>query len=273
MSERSALQIIPLMEEVGKELKGMFYAGVNATRKPDQSLLTDADLFSEKVLVDWISKNWPQDLIISEESGLIRGASAGSGWVWILDPLDGTSNFANGMPYFCISLGFGTLKDGVYEPQGGIILDPIHGHCFHAEKKRGAFLGSQKLQVSDVSSLQDAYVSCGLSLDGSDEAMVQTYIELSRAVQGSRRMGAAALDLANVAAGVFDVFFAANLRPWDMAAASLIIEEANGCVNNFNDDLKFNIFDPGVIAGNRALVDAVRKTISKNIVNGGKSES
>jgi len=273
MSVRSAQHVFPILEEIGEELKIMFHAGVKINRKKDRSIVTDADLFSEKVIIDWISNNWPGDLIISEESGIVTSRESSSGWVWIVDPLDGTSNFANGLPYFCISVGFGTLQGQVFEARGGVVFDPIQGQFYHAHLGQGAFLGSQPISVSSVSELEDAYVSCGLSLDGCEESMVRTYIELSRAVQGSRRMGAAALDLANVAAGVFDVFFAANLRPWDMAAASLIIEEAGGIVNNFKDDLKFNVFEPGVVAGNKSLVDAVRKTVSKNNNDGNKYEN
>jgi myo-inositol-1(or 4)-monophosphatase len=269
MAERSLKKVLTIVETAGYELKSMFQAGVKARKKKDSSLVTDADLLSEKIIMDWIKTDFPHDLIVSEESGIVAARGQPSGWAWIIDPLDGTSNFANGMSYFCISVAYGELNGQAFEAKGAVILAPVEDKLYSAEKGRGAFLGDRPLNSSTVSMLSEAYVGCGLSLDGSDEALVQTYIDLSRAVHGSRRMGAAALDLANVAAGVFDVFFAENLQPWDMAAGSLLIEEAGGTVRNFNDNLRFNPFEPGVVAGNLDLVTSVQETIKRNLLKRG----
>ena len=269
MAERSLDKLLTVVETAGYELQKMFQAGVRARKKKDSSLVTDADLLSEKIIMDWIKSEYPQDLIVSEESGVVTARGQPSGWAWIIDPLDGTSNFANGMSYFCISVAFGQLNGKAFEAEGAAILAPVEDKMFHAKRGEGAFLAGRPLVSSTVTKLSDAYVGCGLSLDGSDEALVQTYIDLSRAVHGSRRMGAAALDLAYVAAGVFDVFFAENLQPWDMAAGSLLIEEAGGAVSNFNDNLRFNPFEPGIVAGNLELVASVQDTIKRNLLKRG----
>lgn len=262
MADRLVEDVIPTVREAGQALREMFVAGVKTREKADRSLVTEADLLSEKILLSWIKDRYPGDVIISEESGRTESRGASSGWGWIVDPLDGTSNFANKLPYFCISLAFGTFEGAKFTSMGGVVYDPMQEKMFHAQKGLGAFWGTERIRGSEVEKMSDAYMGCGLSLDGTDEPLVSAYLELCRAAHGSRRMGAAALDLCYVAAGVFDIYFAANLKSWDMAAASLIIEEAGSKVSNFGDDLKFDPFAPGVVAGNEKLVEFVKQTFA-----------
>jgi len=263
MEDRLVAGVMPVMGQAGAALREMFLKGVRPKEKADRSLVTDADLLSERIILDWIKAHFPQDLIISEESGRTEASGHASGWAWILDPLDGTSNFANKLPYFCISLAFGRLDGARFSTQGAVVFDPMQDRMFHAQKGLGAFWGSDRLSGGTADRMADAYLGCGLSLDGTDESLVEAYLDLCRAAHGSRRMGAAALDLSYVAAGVFDVYFAANLKSWDMAAASLIIEEAGCTVSNFADDQPFDPFAPGVVAGNKKLVELVKQTIAK----------
>ncbi len=263
MEDRLVANVMPVIGQAGAALRDMFLKGVRPQEKADRSLVTEADLLSERIILDWIKAHYPGDLIISEESGRTEASGHASGWGWILDPLDGTSNFANKLPYFCISLAFGRFDGPKFSARGAVVFDPMQDRMFYAQKGSGAFWGSDRLKGSAVEKMSDAYLGCGLSLDGSDEFLVQPYLDLCRAAHGSRRMGAAALDLSYVAAGVFDVYFAANLKSWDMAAASLIIEEAGCSVSNFCDDLPFDPFAPGVVAGNHKLVEYVKQTFAK----------
>jgi myo-inositol-1(or 4)-monophosphatase len=263
MAERLVDDVIPIVKKAGQTLREMFAAGVRPREKADRSLVTEADLISEQILLGWIKDRYPSDLIISEESGRTEAKGTSSGWAWIVDPLDGTSNFANKLPYFCISVAFGKFEGSKFSSMGGVVYDPMQEKMFYAQKGSGAFWGSDRIHGSAVEKMSDAYMGCGLSLDGSDEPLVQAYLELCRAAHGSRRMGAAALDLCYVAAGVFDIYFAANLKSWDMAAACLIIEEAGSTVTNFKDELLFDSFSPGVVAGNKKLVEFVKQTFAK----------
>jgi myo-inositol-1(or 4)-monophosphatase len=192
-------------------------------------LVTDADRASEAALVAYLSRRFPQHTILAEESGL---TARGAPYRWLVDPLDGTTNYAHRVPHFCVSVA-------VEGPEGllaGVVFDPLKNELFSAGKGQGAALNGQPLTVTGVEALERSLICTGFPYDVQErpEVPVGLFNHFIRKVQGVRRMGSAALDLAYVAAGRFDGFFEAGLKPWDVAAGALLVLEAGGTVTRFD---------------------------------------
>jgi myo-inositol-1(or 4)-monophosphatase len=187
-------------------------------------LVTDADKAAEAELLAFLSSRYPEHAVLAEESG----AHAGSALRWVVDPLDGTTNYAHRVPHFCVSVaveqGGRVLAGAIYQP----LLDEL----FSAAQGQGASLNGQAIRVSEVSTLRSALLSTGFPYDIHDkpEVPVGLFNRLIRHAQGIRRMGSAALDMAYVACGRFDGFFEFGLKPWDIAAGDILIREAGGQV-------------------------------------------
>ncbi|MGQ0507469.1 MAG: inositol monophosphatase family protein [Myxococcaceae bacterium] len=192
-------------------------------------LVTDADKASEAELISFIGKRYPDHSILAEESGLTTKAS---GLRWVIDPLDGTTNYAHRVPHFCVSVAVED-SDGVV---AGVVLDPLRGELFSAGRGQGATVSGRPLKTSQVESLQRALVCTGFPYDVRErpEAPVGLFNHFIRKVQGVRRMGAAALDLAYVAAGRFDGYFEFGLKAWDIAAGALLVTEAGGVIRQID---------------------------------------
>lgn len=231
-----------------KEILGNHFGNLrNLDEKFQAGLVSDADRESEKYIVGEIRKVFPEHAILGEEGGFSGSSSADlaarfedlprTGPLWMIDPLDGTTNFVHQFPFFCISIGLEI--DG--ELMVGVVDAPMLGCRWHAVKGRGAFLNGQRIQVSTRTDFKDGLFATGFS--STDEqldiqlAMVKCAVKDAR---GIRRAGAAALDLCYVAQGVFDVFWEKNLSPWDMAAGVLIACEAGAIAT----DLAGRTFDP-----------------------------
>jgi len=193
-------------------------------------LVTEADIESEKAIIETIRNAFPDHGILAEESGMTEGDP---GQYWIIDPLDGTTNFAHGVGLFCISIAFATA-DGVV---CGIILNPISGELFTAMKGQGAALNGSPIKVSGIRSLEESLLVTGFPYNVRD--MLQSVLpRVSRcltASQGLRRLGSAALDLCYVACGRFEAFWEENLKPWDTAAGLLIAGEAGAVSTDFSN--------------------------------------
>jgi|UniRef100_A0A7C4ETD4 myo-inositol-1(or 4)-monophosphatase len=228
-----------LTEEAGKILTSYFHGSFRIERK-DLSpggidIVTDADRASEQYIMDAIARNFHGHDILTEETVTQR---AGSEWLWIVDPLDGTVNFAHGFPHFCISIAV------AYRDQlaAGMVYDPLKAERFWASRGGGSFLNGQPIGVSKAKSLATSLVATGFPYDKSRSAE-NNIAEFSRVVvkvQGIRRPGSAALDLVYVAAGRFDGFWELKLKPWDQAAGMLIVEEAGGRVTDrFGADVDY----------------------------------
>jgi myo-inositol-1(or 4)-monophosphatase len=186
------------------------------------NLVTAADRASEKLIVEQLRSRFPSHSIVGEEGTRIRQDSE---YVWFVDPLDGTTNFAHGFPVFAVSLGLQHGEDLV----AGVVYDPIRKECFTAERGAGAYLNHHRLHVSRVTALEEGLFATGFAAaNRRDQANVLFFHELSMRSHGVRRPGSAALDLCSVAAGRLDGFWEFGLKPWDVAAGLLLVSEAGG---------------------------------------------
>jgi myo-inositol-1(or 4)-monophosphatase len=228
--------------DILKRLHGATDLGAEEKEKND--LVSRADRESEAAIVGRIRGAFPDHSILAEESGRLPGRY--SGVEWIIDPLDGTTNFLRGVPVFCVSIA--ALERG--RTVAAVVLDPLHDDLFTATRGGGAFRDGSPLVLRDRDGLDGAFLATGFPFKA--HGALDTYLALFHDVfleaRAIRRCGAAALDLAYTAAGVFDGFFEFRLAPWDVAAGSLLIEEAGGLVTDLDGGARF--IDRGnVIAG------------------------
>ncbi len=195
------------------------------SEKNDNSLVTEADLKAQETIIKKIRDHFPEHSIIAEEQDLSAKSSAPD--LWIVDPLDGTNNFAHSIPHFCISIAYARFGRVV----AGAIFDPVRNEMFSAARDKGAFLNGAPIRVSKARSLQEAIVVTGFYYDRG-KIMRKTLRSIERLfeanIHGIRRLGSAALDLCWVACGRFDAYFEYKLSTWDFAAGMLILEEAGG---------------------------------------------
>jgi myo-inositol-1(or 4)-monophosphatase len=211
-------------------------AAVRVSQKLSNDFVTEVDHASEEAIIDTLLTAYPDHGIRAEESGTTRG-NADSDHVWIIDPLDGTTNFIHGFPFYCVSIALqsrGRLEQAV-------VYDPTRNDLFTSTRGRGAFLNDRRLRVSKRIRMKECLISTGFPFrDGDDfHAYLSMMSEVMTRTAGLRRPGAAALDLAYVAAGFSDGFFETGLHPWDMAAGALLVTEAGGLVGNFTGEADF----------------------------------
>lgn len=237
---------IETARDAGQVLLEKFGRKINVSMKGDIDLVTEADLASEALIIERIKSHFPKHSILAEEAGNAVVIGGENKWKWIIDPLDGTTNFAHGYPCFCVTLAL--------EHDGGIAIgvtfDPTRNEIFAAEKGQGATLNGKPMWVSETEDLANALIVTGFPYDfkrRDDFARHLTQFLLHS--RGVRRDGSAAIDMAYVACGRFDGFWEEGLNPWDMAAGLLLIEEAGGQVTGY-DNSKFNIYRPPVVASN-----------------------
>jgi myo-inositol-1(or 4)-monophosphatase len=196
------------------------------TKSSSIDLVTEVDKACEALIVAAIEALRPNDAILAEEGG--GEDAAGAKWRWVIDPLDGTTNYAHGFPRFCVSIG--VERGGTREV--GVVYDPLLDELYHAVRGGGAWLGERRLAVSVQAELGRSLVATGFAYDihRTSEANAQTFARMLGAARGIRRDGSAALDLCYVAAGRLDAYWELKLRPWDVAAGILFVEEAGGIV-------------------------------------------
>lgn len=232
--------------DAGRILLEKFGRRINVSKKGDINLVTEADLASEQLVIERIGSYYPKHEILAEESGATAGAGGDGRWKWIIDPLDGTTNYAHGYPCFCVTIAL--EHDG--EIVVGATFDPTRDEMFAAERGQGASLNGRQIRVSDTEELSEALLCTGFPYDVSEKAnFIQHFSEFTTKARGIRRDGAAAIDLAYVACGRFDGFWEEGLHPWDVAAGVLFIEEAGGRVSYY-DDSPFSIYRPPICASN-----------------------
>ncbi len=224
--------------------------------KKNAGIVTDADKASEAYILKKLSRNYKNSTIITEESGEFAGDRS---LCWVIDPLDGTTNFAHGYPWFCVSIA--AYSDG--EPLAGAVYQPVSKELFLAERGKGTTLNGKRVHVSKTKKLEQGLLGTGLYYTCKGQALtkeLKIFRRVSERVLGLRRAGAAALDLAYVACGRFDGYWQKGLSSWDVAAAYLLIEEAGGKVSGYRGQ-KTNIFAQEAVASNgkihRSLVNLI----------------
>jgi len=229
--------------------------------KGRNDFVTQVDKIAETIIIDTIQKAYPQHAILGEESGLIS-PSQYSDTTWIIDPLDGTTNFLHGFPQFCISIGI-KHQDKM---QHGVVYDPVRDELFTASRGGGAQVNGRRLRVSNAEKLDKALLGTGFpykEFDSLDNYLAFFKILLTRCA-GLRRAGAAALDLAYVAAGRLDGFWEFGLKPWDVAAGALFIQEAGGLVSTLDGRSDF-LDAPSILAAPPKIHQQMRQLYSENV--------
>ena len=232
---------------------------VRISQKQVNDFVTEVDHAAEKAIIETLLTAYPGHGIHAEESGKEHGAKD-SEFVWIIDPLDGTTNFIHGLPVYCVSIGL-AVKGKIEQ---AVIYDPSRNDLFTATKGRGAYMNDRRLRVSKRTQLKDCLISTGFPFRPGDN--FQNYLKMMGDVMqrtaGLRRPGSAALDLAYVAAGFTDGFFETGLQPWDVAAGSLLITEAGGLVGNFTGDADF-LEQKECLAGNPKIYGQLVSILGK----------
>jgi myo-inositol-1(or 4)-monophosphatase len=215
---------------------------IKVETKRRNDFVTEVDRAAENAIIEVLREAYPNHAILAEESGASKGSQGE--YVWIIDPLDGTTNFIHGMPHYCVSIGL--QHKGVM--QQGVIYDPVKNELFTATRGAGAYLNDKRIRVSNRDKIADALIGTGFPFR--DNSFLERYLAMFKAMTmnctGIRRPGAAALDLAYVAAGRFDAFWEIGLAPWDIAAGSLLVLEAGGLIGDLQGDGKY--MDTGEVA-------------------------
>ena len=214
---------------------------LQVSKKGPKDFVTNSDKKTEKVLINELTKNKKKYSILSEEIGFIKNDD--NDYIWVIDPIDGTTNFLHGIPHFCISIGL-KFRDEIIS---GIIFDPIKNEIFYAEKNQGAFFNNHRIRVSKRKNLDECLFATNKN------GLVSTDLN-------ARIFGSAALDLAYVASGRIDGYFQNGLNLWDIAAGTLIVEEAGGIVNNYDLEKTKNI---KVVASSENINQKMLKKLNK----------
>ena len=227
-------------------------------RKGEHDYVSEVDKMAEQAIVETLLEAYPDHAILAEEGG----AQGKSEYVWIIDPLDGTTNFLHGFPQFAVSIGLqhkGVLNQAV-------IYDPTRNELYTATRGRGAYLNDRRLRVSKQTRLEDALIGTGFPYSDFSfmEAYMKMFMELMPKTAGLRRPGAASLDLAYVAAGRYDGFWEAGLKQWDMAAGVLLIQEAGGLVTDFDGGENY-LATGNVIGGNPKIFSQLLQVIQPHM--------
>ena len=231
---------------------------LQVSEKGPGDFVTSADKRTEKILIEELQKAHSEYGIITEETGHINKSNTKNRW--IIDPIDGTMNFLNGIPQFAISIGY--EEDG--EVKCGVIFNPILNEMFCAEKGNGAYLNNSRIRVSNKKKVKDALLVTGGPKGGSKikEKIFSEYIKISKQVSNVRKFGSAALDLAYVACGRFDGYWQRELNFWDIAAGTIILKEAGGFIDFFEDDENLPL-KKNILATNSNIHEELRELINK----------
>lgn len=220
-------------------------------------IVTEVDRASEELIMREIREAFPEHGILTEESPELKQASP---FKWIIDPLDGTTNYSHGFPFFCVSIAF----EEAGEVALGVVFDPMMDELFVAEKGKGAFRNGERISVSSIDELGRGLLATGFPYDlrSSKSNNLDHFSAFSLKAQAIRRAGSAALDLCYIASGRFDGYWEMKLRPWDVAAGALIVKEAGGVVSDFSGG-PFSIYGKECLASNGLIHDQMKRILSK----------
>jgi myo-inositol-1(or 4)-monophosphatase len=270
-ADRDPLTLREAAAEFAREAGALVRAGWGATHAPERKgridLVTDFDRRSERLLIARIAERFPGHSVLAEESGAHASGSAPSRVRWLIDPLDGTTNFAHNYPFFAVSVG--VEVDG--ELVAGAVFDPVRGEMFAAARGLGATLDQTAIQVSGIDRLEDALLVTGFPYDVREhpERVMPAFQAFLARAQGIRRDGSAALNLCYVAAGRFDGFWEPALSAWDTAAGTVIVREAGGLVTDYRGGA-FRVGASSVLATNRRLHDAMMRVLAESPTHGSR---
>jgi myo-inositol-1(or 4)-monophosphatase len=230
--------------DAGKLLMDRFRGRLNVSHKGITNIVTDADLEAEKLIVSRLLEDFPTHHILAEENHFEK---KGGSHIWIIDPLDGTTNYAHGLPFFSVSIGLEIEGEIVF----GAIYGPVMDELFIARRGQGAYCNGSPIHVSENASLNDSLLATGFPYDirSGRNTNLEYFGEFVMRAQAIRRVGSAALDLAYLASGHFDGFWELMLQPWDCAAGTLLIREAGGLVTNFRGE-PVSIYEREFLASN-----------------------
>ncbi len=247
--------------EAGAAEMSRFFNGsfLVSNKEGINNLVTEADHASEKAIFSVIKQAYPDHFILSEESGAIVMDSS---YKWIIDPIDGTVNFANGIPLCCVSIGLECEGELIL----GAVYNPFMNELFIGEKGKGATLNNKKINVSDKADVGKSCLATGFPYTYLDNANgpVEVFEKFIRKGIAVRRLGSAAIDLCWVATGRFDAYFEHKLEAWDSAAGCVIVREAGGVVTDYTGK-PYSVYQPQIIASNGKIHDDILR-----VVNGGK---
>ncbi|HXB96523.1 MAG TPA: inositol monophosphatase family protein [bacterium] len=263
---------LDLAQQAGRIQMRKFRRNLTITWKDVTDPVTEVDKACEKLIVKGITQAFPSHAILGEEGGVQGSVAQADGFTWIVDPLDGTVNYSHGLPTFCVSIGVwekgakpvkGKLYDAsLGRPLIGVVHAPALGETFVAERGKGAWANGKPIRVSRQAKPLEAVLASGFAYHArKDGQNVREWMEVLKRFQAIRRMGSAALDLSFTAAGRFDAFWEYGLKPWDVAAGGLIVEEAGGVVSNIAGQA-YQMGKPGIVASNGRLQKPLLKALA-----------
>lgn len=251
---------IQIARDAGQVLAERFgRTSLQVSNKGDIDLVTESDLAAERLIIERIRSYYPRHAILSEEAGASTHHEGAGEYKWIVDPLDGTTNYAHGYPCFCVSIALERRGEVVL----GVVYDPMRDELFAAERGEGSTLNGRRVRVSEVDDLNRALLCTGFPYDVRERSeFVRHFGGFIMHAQAVRRDGAAALDLAYVACGRFEGFWEEGLRPWDVAAGKILVEEAGGRVSRY-DGSPFDVYTPPILASNTLVHEQMMRVLSE----------
>jgi myo-inositol-1(or 4)-monophosphatase len=247
MSGKNALEVASTAaRKAGEIILAHFGSVKQIKRKSHGNLVTDADILSEKFIIDFLKREYPDFRILSEES---HSSTPINDYTWVIDPLDGTNNYTFGIPFFCVNIALVQDEDILL----GVTYDPVRGELFHTETGKGAYLNKSPIRVTTISSLRDSLVGLDLGYNHDlGRQMLDTVNRLWGQVHCVRLMGSSSLGLAYVACGRISLYFHSYLFPWDIASGLLLIREAGGEVVDWQGK-RANYRNTELVASNSRL--------------------
>jgi myo-inositol-1(or 4)-monophosphatase len=247
---------VEIAREAGALVANYLERRVPFETKGEFDLVTAADRASEKLIVERLRSHFPTHAIVAEEGG---GVDSASEYCWFVDPLDGTTNFAHSFPFFNVTLGLAQAGEVI----AGVVFDPVRQELFTAERGSGAYLNNRRIHVSSAPRISSSLASTGFpSRKRHHNINIHFYYQLAMASHGVRRTGSAALDLAYVAAGRLDFFWEFGLKPWDMAAGTLLVQEAGGRISDMQGAAHSLTQSDHLLADNALLHDEILQSFA-----------
>ena len=247
-----------IAKEAGNVIRDGFGKNFSIEFKTNESnIVTEIDKQSEKIIKEFINIEFPTHGILAEESGSTSGSSE---YLWVIDPIDGTTNFAHGLPIFSVSIG--VQKNGV--TICGVVYDVMRDCLYSADLGNGCYLNNQKVNVNKNNNLKRSLLVTGFPYEISEnpDLAIERFSDFLKNSRGVRRLGSAAIDLCYVASGIFEGYWEVNLQPWDMCAGIFLVEEAGGKATNFKNG-KINIYSRQILATNGHVHESMLEILNK----------